>query len=241
MKKTKTDRSENSTRYNGLCLPKSTNASILALKKLSRRIKLEIDRHPFPAKRDVLSKTWIHVNKVLQHTRQLESDHIAIEKESTNIGRKKYQHSLIPSMHEDYTDNTLTVSRDKFGNYSKRGLTISIGDTWKVLSHTLNPVLREDSKKLEYRVKAITKYYGNNTMDFGYTHDSANTYLIACEVLNTETRKKTFFSIPVCDFVTYFYLHDVSFYDEDFTPEYCHWCDTWQENWANDGMFKDHD
>lgn len=216
-------------RYNGMCLPKSVNASVLDLKKLSRRVKLEIDRHPFPVKRDVLSSTWLDINKVLQRMRQLESDHIKIEKYETNVGRKKYQKSLIAQ--NKVKDETVFISGKKLAD--RHGASIAKGDVWK------HPLYRD---KYSYIVESIGKV-GCFEEDEIYKHTAKleNTYIVTLREKRLDgdkLRKDRIISLPIANLIAGFYLHDVSFFDTDYTPNYCENCDTYHESWANDGGFK---
>lgn len=217
----------NKQRYGNLCLPKSVNSSVIALKQLSRRVKLEIDRHPRPDKLEVLSNTWIDINKVLQRSRQLESDHIAIEKYETNEGRKKYQSSLIEKNKE--CNKSITISRKDLPQNINRGITISIGDIWR---HKIN------YNDFECKVLAITKFYHPKSFDPTLSHEkySLNTYLIAFESTDLiGDGSKSYISIPIYQVAEHFYLHDVDFFDTDYTPDYCENCDTYHNAWANDG------
>lgn len=221
---------ENKPRYGNLCLPTSVNASVIALKQLSRRVKMEIDRHPFPVKRHILSQTWLDINKVLQRTRQLESDHIANEKYETNVSRKKYQSSLITKSKE--CNKNITISRKDLPKNINRGITISIGDIWR---HKIN------YNDFEYKVLAITKFYHPKSFDPTLSHekDSLNTYLISFETSDLiGDCSKSYISIPIYQVAEQLYLHDVAFFDTDYTPDYCENCDTYHNAWANDGGLK---
>lgn len=215
-------------RYNGMCLPKSVNASVLDLKKLSRRVKLEIDRHPFPVKRDVLSNTWLNINKVLQRMRQLESDHIKIEKHETNVGRKKYQKSLIAQ--NKVKDETVFISGKKLAD--RHGASIAKGDVWK------HPWTRN---LFSYVVESIGKVGDFEEYEINkHTAKLENTYIVTLRekrLDGNKLRKERFISLPIAKVFDSFYLHDVSFFDTDYTPNYCENCDTYHESWANDGGF----
>lgn len=215
-------------RYNGMCLPKSVNASVIDLKKLSRRVKLEIDRHPFPVKRDVLSNTWLDINKVLQRMRQLESDHIKIEKHETNVGRKKYQKSLIAQ--NKVKDETVFISGKKLAD--RHGASIAKGDVWK------HPWTRN---LFSYVVESIGKVGDFEEYEIHkHTAKLENTYIVTLRekrLDGNKLRKERFISLPIAKVFDSFYLHDVSFFDTDYTPNYCENCDTYHESWANDGGF----
>lgn len=216
-------------RYNGMCLPKSVNASVLDLKKLSRRVKLEIDRHPFPVKRDVLSNTWLDINKVLQRMRQLESDHIKIEKHETNVGRKKYQKSLIAQ--NKVKDETLFISGKKLAD--RHGASIAKGDVWKHpwTRNLFSYVVESIGKVGDFEEDEIKKH----------TDKLENTYIVTLREKRLDgdkLRKDRFISLPIAKVFDSFYLHDVFFFDTDYTPNYCENCDTYHESWANDGGFK---
>lgn len=222
---------ENKKRYGNLALPTSVNSSVIRLKKLSRRIKLEINRHPVPALRHELSKTWINVNKVLQRMRQLESDYIASTIYETNVGRKKYQSHLITTdkLNDNPVNRFVELGRKHFP-WIDKGITIGIGDTWKV---------ELTRKKYSYIVVAI-----GNTLNRDGTFSSTKNPMVTLRKKTHRTEHDDFpiadnyITINASDLLQYFYLHDVAFYDEDYTPYYCDQCDTWHECWANDGGYK---
>lgn len=215
---------ENKKRFGNLCLPTSVNASVIELKRLSRRVKLEIKRNPMPTQ---LTRTWMDINKVLQRIRQLESDHIAIEKFETNVGRKRYQSSLIAKDKVNY--DTLVVASKSMPKSIKSGYTVAVGDTWKNFYS-----IHEAS----YVVVAIGVKGDENEIEFD--RFSSNTYMITLREKLTErdpTKKDRIITITAGSLFDRFFLHDVSFFDTDFTPNYCESCDTYQESWANNGGF----
>ena len=46
------------------------------------------------------------------------------------------------------------------------------------------------------------------------------------------------YTLPIHIIAETMYLHDVAFFDTDYTPDYCENCDTYHNAWANDGGFK---
>jgi hypothetical protein len=218
---------ENKPRYGNLCLPTSVNASVIALKQLSRRVKMEIDRHPFPVKRHILSQTWLDINKVLQRTRQLEADHIAIEKYETNVGRKKYQSSLIAQAKNDPA--FVTVSKKDMPSFlNRRGITVAVGDIYKPLS----------SIDKEFIVTGIGLFVNLSGIPLRNLNRE-NTYMITIKERNVPKDQKAYsYTLPIHIIAETMYLHDVAFFDTDYTPDYCENCDTYHNAWANDGGFK---
>lgn len=227
---------ENKKRYNNMCLPKSVNASVISLKRLSRRVKYEIDNHPFPAKRDKLSTTWIFINKSLQRLRQLESDYVAVSKYETSEGRKKYQSHLIAEQKVNSDPHTVYFRKESYFSPRNRGISIAVGDTYKLLPVTENcklPKLFENNINATYRV--IANSYIQKMVSV-YTYNV--TPVVTVEIIPADrdnTAKREFVTISVKELGDLFYLEDIQFHDEDYTPYYCESCGEWHENWANDG------
>lgn len=219
---------KNKKRYGNLCLPTSVNSSVIELKKLSRRLKLEMKRHPVHSHSLTLNETYNSVNLLLQRMRQLESDYVANSEYTLNDGRKKYQKDLIDSRKVNMHPHSINIARGEIP-YFDRGITISKFDSWR---NFFVP------SSYNYTVEAIGMM--GYESDLMHIKGSEHTYMITLkeQPLSNFRAEIRYITIPIAEFVQKFFLHDVYFDNHEYSPEYCNSCGEWQNAWANDGGYK---
>lgn len=117
-----------------LALPKSTNANILQLKAIAKRVKIELDR-VYYQNEYAINKLTLCYNRIvteLQVTRQLESEYSETALITTTIGRKKHNLNLYNTTRYKQARNHLSLSR----RYMRKkyridsGITIAKGDVY---------------------------------------------------------------------------------------------------------------
>lgn len=175
--------------YNKLCLPKSTNADVIKLKRISRRIKLEMSRSKVLS--DELVTTYNELNLYLQQTRQLESDYVAISSIKTSTVCKIYQYRKIQRKDQD---DIYYFPKRKMAD--KKGISVAaINDRWK----------RLDDPDSIYQVVAVG-FYGDDDTKI-HTKEVNNTYMITLKQTNTNE----IFVITIAELSEKYYLYDVIF------------------------------
>lgn len=115
-------------------LPKSTNATVLQLKVVAKRVKIELDRGYYQNEYAInkLRLCYIRIVNELQVTRQLESEYSETALITTTIGRKKHNLNLYNTPRYKQARNHLSLSR----RYMRKkyridsGITIAKGDVY---------------------------------------------------------------------------------------------------------------
>lgn len=166
-----------------LALPKSTNVSVLQLKAVAKRVKLELDRACY---RDeyAINKLTLCYNRIveeLQVSRQLESEYSETALITTTIGRKKHNLNLYNTTRYKQAREHLSLSR----RYMRKkyridsGVTIAKGDVY----------FNRDNKTL---IKIDGFGYSENLGEWLITAhqvDAVEDYIKTCIILNPKQLK----------------------------------------------------
>lgn len=166
-----------------LALPKSTNANVLQLKAVAKRVKLELDRVWYPNEY-ALNKLTLCYNRIvdeLQVSRQLESEYSDTALITTTIGRKKHNLNLYNTTRYKQAREHLSLSR----RYMRKkyridsGVTIAKGDVY----------FNRDNKTL---IKIDGFGYSDNLGEWLITAhqvDAVEDYIKTCIILNPKQLK----------------------------------------------------
>lgn len=184
--------------FDGLALPKSLNASVMELKKVSRRVKMELKRHPALTHTTRLEETLKEINLLIQQMRQLESDYVGSDM-LLNIGRKNYQKSQIERYSLNPSPYGIVIPKGAIKGFDN-GITVYKVDQWKNFG-TIDDYT--------YQVEAI-----------GSSNENPNEYFITLreKPLKEDNVKVRYITVPLEQFAKTFYLHDVYF--DDYSYDY---------------------
>lgn len=209
------------TRYGNLYLPRSVNASVVALKRLSRQVKQELYRSIGPT--DRLKETYNDINLTLQRIRQTEANYVSVSNHELNQGRKQYQYSVIQQDKVKAWPNSVVVSRETMKRLYRidQGVSIRELDRFQHL---------DTQGFVDYVVRGVG-YDKDGHVQVTLAPIFKNNY-----VRNVDHRHRV---VGLPELTSTYYLVDVYFDDYDYTPNYCEECDTWHDAWANDGALND--
>lgn len=175
-----------------LALPKSTNANVLQLKAVAKRVKLELDRVWYPNEYAVnkLTLCYNRIVEELQVSRQLESEYSETALITTTLGRKKHNLNLYNTTRYKQAREHLSLSR----RYMRKkyridsGITIAKGDVY------FNEITKT-------RIKIDGFGYSENLGEWLITAhklDATEDYIKTCVILNPEQLKCPYKGYSLC-------------------------------------------